>query len=191
VNILVIDGNPDPSPERLTAALATAYQEGAQGAGCSVRRLDVGSLNFPILRKAADFSATPSKKTVVEAREAFLAADHIVFVYPLWLGGPPALLKALMEQIGRVQFLLRENKGGFPLGGLKGRSARIIVTMGMPAFLYRILYRAHGVKAFNRSLLGIAGLSPVKTSYFGGAAILPPQSARLVEKVRKMGRDRA
>jgi putative NADPH-quinone reductase len=190
-HILVIDGNPDPAPERLTSALALAYLEGAESSGCIVRSINIGSIDFPILRKAADFCTEAADSAIKNAQDAFLRADHIVFVYPLWLGGPPALLKAFMEQVARNQFLLRENKGGFPVGGLKGRSACVIVTMGMPALLYRTLYGAHGVKAFNRSILNMAGLAPVRTSYFGGNAITQPNSAHLVEKVRDMGRRKA
>jgi hypothetical protein len=39
--------------------------------------------------------------------------------------------------------------------------------MGMPALAYRLLYGAHGVRAFNRSILNVAGVKPVSVSYFG------------------------
>jgi len=187
-HILIIEGHPDPSPERLVSALASAYQKGAEGADRIVRRINVGAMYFPLLRTAAEFAQEPPDQAIREARSAFLQADHIVFIYPLWLGGPPALLKAFMEQMARGQFLLQENKGGFPRGGLKGRSASVIVTMGMPPLVYRTLFGAHGVKAFNRSILRMAGLSPVRTSYFGGASITPPRCTELVEKLRVMGR---
>lgn len=189
--ILVINGNPDPAPERLSSALATAYQEGAEGKDCKVRRLDVGGLDIPVLRKAADFLTQATDRATTEAQEAFLAANHIVLIYPIWLGSPPALLKAFMEQLSRSEFLLKKKGDGFPAGGLKGRSARVIVTMGMPTLLYRTWFGAHGVKAFNQAILGMAGLSPIRTSYFGAAAIAPPRSGQLVEKVRAMGRRHA
>ena len=44
MNILVINGHPDPSPERLAAALAKAYAEGAETAGHQVRRIDIGAV---------------------------------------------------------------------------------------------------------------------------------------------------
>ncbi|MNC90158.1 Flavodoxin-like fold protein [compost metagenome] len=72
-----------------------------------------------------------------------------------------------MEQVSRAGFALQAGPGGLPKGQLKGKSARIIVTMGMPALAYRLIYRAHGVKSFNRSILGLAGIKPIATSYFG------------------------
>jgi putative NADPH-quinone reductase len=187
-NVLIINGNPDPSPDRLSAGLAEAYQQGAEQEHHLVRRVDIGAVDFPLLRTAAQFTSAPEDTVIREAQKAFLGADHILFIYPLWLGGPPAILKGFMEQLGRQQFLLRENKRGFPLGALKGRSASVIVTMGMPPFFYRTMFGAHGVKGFNLSLLRLAGIRPIATHLFGGRAITPPHSLSLIEKTRKLGR---
>jgi putative NADPH-quinone reductase len=187
-HVLILNGNPDPGPDRLTHALADAYRKGAEDAGCVVRHINIGDLDFPILRNAEQFATYPREEAIIEAREAFLNANHIVILYPLWLGGPPALLKAYMEQIGRDNFLLGKSERGFPAGRLKGRSARVIVTMGMPALIYRLWYGAHGVKAFNRSILNLAGIRPVATSLFGGVGMKPGACAAIIEKVRKMGR---
>ncbi|HKQ45792.1 MAG TPA: NAD(P)H-dependent oxidoreductase [Rhizomicrobium sp.] len=190
-HILLINGNPDPSPEKLTSALAKAYREGAEEAGCRVRQIDVGGIEFPWLQNAKDFATKATDKTIVEAQSAIRAADHIVFIYPLWLGSAPALLKAYMERIACGEFLLGKSDGGFPPGQLKGRSARVIVTMGMPSLLYRIIFGAHGVKAFNHGILGIAGIKPVKTTLFGGSQIQPQRCARAIEIVREMGRSKS
>jgi hypothetical protein len=42
--------------------------------------------------------------------------------------------------------------------------------MGMPALAYRLVWRAHGVRSFNSSILGMAGIRPIATSYFGAIA---------------------
>jgi putative NADPH-quinone reductase len=59
----------------------------------------------------------------------------------------PALLKAFIEQVMRPGIALEYREHGFPKGLLAGRSARIIVTMGMPALIYRWYFRAHGARA--------------------------------------------
>lgn len=187
--ILVINGHPDPAPERLSAGLASAYAEGAQRAGHQVRRIDVGALDFAILRRVQDFMAEPGEDSVLNAREEIRRAEHLVFVFPLWLGGPPALLKAFMEQVGRNEFLLGQSKSGFPVGKLKGRSARLIVTMGMPTIAYRLWFGGFGVRAFARGILGLSGVRPVGITYFG-----MPSEARCRDwtaRARKMGERRA
>jgi len=50
---------------------------------------------------------------------------------------------------------------------LAGRSARIIVTMGMPVLLYRWYFGAYGVRGFERSILSFAGIKPVRESFYG------------------------
>lgn len=183
--ILVINGHPDPSPERLSAGLASAYADGARAKGHEVRRLDVGAMDFSILRRVQDFMTEPGEDSILHAREEFSWAQHIVFVFPLWLGGPPALLKAFMEQVGRHDFLLGQSSSGFPAGKLKGRSARLVVTMGMPSVIYCFVFGGFGVRAFAKGILGLAGVKPVRITYFG----MPSEKrcSNWATRIRKMG----
>ena len=91
-------------------------------------------------------------------------AEHLVFVYPLWLGTMPALLKAFLEQSFRPGFAMGKSYEGKSYEGkfyegkawsrrLSGRSARIVVTMGMPALLYRWYFGAHGLKSIEQGIL--------------------------------------
>ncbi|OYW93085.1 MAG: hypothetical protein B7Z13_08235 [Caulobacterales bacterium 32-67-6] len=57
--ILLINGHPDPDPDRLCAALASAYEAGAVAAGHEVRRIEVGHLDLAPITSKADFMATP------------------------------------------------------------------------------------------------------------------------------------
>ena len=184
--ILVINANPDSDPARLTAALAHAYRDGAEGAGHTVHMLSLGALSFPLLRSAREFMTAPTEPDIVAARAEFLWAEHIVFIFPLWLGSVPALLKGFMEQVSRAQFALKENPRGFPIGQLAGRSAHVVATMGMPAIFYRVLFGAHGVSAFARSILGFSGMRPVRRTYLGGAAS-QDSARRWLEQMRKAG----
>lgn len=79
----------------------------------------------------------------------------------------PALLKAFLEQVIRPGVAFEYRKEGFPRRLLTGRSARVVVTMGMPALLYRWYFRAHGVRGFERSVLRFAGLKPVRETLLG------------------------
>jgi putative NADPH-quinone reductase len=187
-SILVINANPDPSPDRLSAALATAYAQGARETGHTVQFISVGELSFPLLRNSREFLVVPADPEILAARKTILEAEHIVFIYPLWLGGPPALLKGFMEQVACGEFALSTGAHGLPKGNLKGRSARVIVTMGMPAIFYRLFYGAHGVIAFNRSVLGIAGIRPIRTSYLGGVGGGHARCIRMVKRLHRMGR---
>jgi putative NADPH-quinone reductase len=112
-------------------------------------------------------------------------AEHLVFFYPLWLGDMPALLKAFLEQVARPGFAIAEGKMPKPL--LRGRSARLVVTMGMPAFFYRFYYGGHSVKSFQRNILKFAGIRPVESSLIGNVEGNPADRAAWLDRMRELG----
>jgi putative NADPH-quinone reductase len=166
--ILIIDGHPDTAPARYLHALADAYRQAAVAAGHDVRTIMVGSLEFDGLRSGEDFQKGTPPPAIIEAQEAVRWADHLVILYPLWLGGMPALLKSFFEQLLRPGFAFAAARGrGMPRKLLSGRSARIIVTMGMPALFYRWYFRAHSLKSLERNILAFCGVKPVRSSLVG------------------------
>jgi putative NADPH-quinone reductase len=167
MNIAIIQGHPDPAGGHFGHALAAAYAEAAKSAGHEVRTIEVAKLDFPPLRAASDWQQA-APRPIAEAQEILNWAQHFFIVFPLWMGDMPALLKAFFEQVLRPGFAFGEARPGrLPKKLLKGRSARILVTMGMPAFFYRAYYRAHSVKNLKRNILEFCGVSPVHTTLIG------------------------
>lgn len=164
--IVVIQGHPDPAPGRFGRALAEAYAQGAESAGHEVTTIELARLQFPLLRNEKEWREAPPP-AIRRAQEAIVAAKHLVFVFPLWLGDMPALVKGFLEQTLRPGFALGEAKRGFPPKLLKGRSARIVVTMGMPGLFYSLYYRGHSMKSLKRNILEFCGIAPVATSLVG------------------------
>lgn len=186
----ILDGHPDPAREHLIHALADRYAAAAREAGHDVRRINVADLDVPLLRKPSEFYRAPAPQTLVPAQNDVRQSNHVVILYPLWEGDMPAALKAFMEQVFRPGFAMDEGGGplGMPKPLLRGKSARIIVTMGMPRLFYRIVFGAHSVKAL-RLLLVFAGISPVNVTLFGG--ISPEASgdhSRLVQRMEVLAR---
>lgn len=185
--ILVIDAHPDPDPKRLDHALADVYAQGAREAGAEVRLLRLCDTPIEMLRSAEAFGTAPTQSAIVSAREDIVWAEHLVFVFPLWLGDMPALLKAFFEQISRASFAIGLSGNGFPKPMLKGRSARLIVTMGMPGFAYRLLFGAHAMRGMSASILEISGIRPVRHTYFGGIGARDA-AERALSQTRDLGR---
>lgn len=187
--ILLLNGHPDTARKGLCGALADAYAEGAISAGHSVERLDIGALRFDLLRSQAEFETGTAPPDILAAQEAIRRADHLVVVFPLWLGDMPALLKGFFEQTLRPGFAFAYRPNGFPQKHLGGRSARIVVTMGMPGIVYRWYFRAHAVKNLKRNILGFVGYGPVRDTIVGGVATAKPAAiARHFETMRALGR---
>lgn len=173
--ILIILGHPDSSPARLCRALADAYADGARASGHEVRIIDIATLDFPVLRSSLEFNEGSLPAGLEDAARAIQEAGHLVFVFPLWLGTMPALLKAFLEQVLRPGIAFAypaAGQSGFAKTLLGGRSARLVVTMGMPALAYRLWYRGHGIAGMRRNILNFVGIAPVRETLLGsvGAA---------------------
>ncbi len=73
----------------------------------------------------------------------------------------PALLKGFLEQALRPGFAIDRKGAGLNSGLLRDKSARLVVTMDMPAIFYRFYFGAHSVKSFERNILKLVGIKPV------------------------------
>jgi putative NADPH-quinone reductase len=188
--VLIINGHPDPAIERFGAALARAYRRGAEAGGHEVRTITLGELEFPLIRSADAFNAETAPPAIQAAQADITWAEHVVIVFPLWLGGLPALTKGFFEQVFRPWFAMRWSEGRFPKGLLEGKSVRLIVTMGMPATAYKLLFGASGVRSFERSVLRLVGLYRTGTTMIGGVAALSEETAKThLDEVEALGRD--
>lgn len=160
--ILILVGHPDPSPDRFGGALASAYADAAVKAGHTVKRVDLGSMDVPYLLRQSEFEQGQPPAEIRALQQDIERAEHIVLLFPLWLGGVPAKLK--------------------------GRSARLVVTMGMPGPVFRLVFGAHGVKAIEKGILMLAGVRPIRSSIVGGVeSIGPAGRARWLARMRALG----
>jgi len=187
--ILILQGHPDALAPHFCHALAQAYREGAEEAGHSVRVVDVAALDFPLLRTQAEWEHGELPASLLPAQQDIAWCEHMVFFFPLWLGDMPALLKGFLEQVARPGFAFKK-EGGNPFGkkGLTGRSARVVVTMGMPALLYRFFFRAHSVRSLERNILGFVGIAPIHETLIGLVGNLDEVGAlKHLAKLRKLG----
>jgi putative NADPH-quinone reductase len=187
--IVIIQGHPDAQTRHFGHALADEYAKGAEDGGHEVRRLELAMLDFPILRKKEDYESGVPPDSVKMAQEAIAWADHLVIVYPLWLGSMPALLKAFLEQVFRPGFAFEyQPSGRMPKKLLAGKSARIVVTMVMPAFIYRWFFFAHSQKSLKRDILGFCGVEPIKSTLIGNIeGMTEPQRMNWLDEVRGLG----
>ena len=166
--IAIIQGHPDPVGSHYCNALVDAYAAGARGEGHEVRMIDVARLDFSLLRTQEQFKNETPCEDIRDAQDAIRWADHVVFCYPLWLGTLPALLKGFLEQVFREGFAMKMRPDGHGWTRLlKGKSARVVVTMGMPALMYRVFFGSHGLKSLERSILSFAGIAPIRASLIG------------------------
>lgn len=189
--ILIIEGHPDPCNRHFCHALADAYERGARAAGHELRRVQPADIGFPFLRSKEEWEQGQLPPMLTDAQESIGWAEHLVLIYPLWLGDMPAVLKGFLEQVTRPGFAFRkEGSNPFAHKALTGRSARVVVTMGMPALVYRWYFGAHRLKSLERNILRFVGIAPIARTLIGGMGGLSREQAnRWLDRMTLLGRD--
>ena len=188
--VLVIDGHPDPAPRRFVHALAEAYEQGAKDGRHKVMRIRASDIEFPLIRAKSEYERGDPPDSLRPCLDALEWATHLVVLYPLWLGSVPALLKGFLEQLIRPGFAFSTaTLGRWPVKFLRGRSARIVVTMGMPAIAYRLRFGACSSRSLQSAVLATSGFRPVRTTIIGGAERLTKgQREGWIAKMHELGR---
>ena len=137
--ILLIVGS--PKRKSFCHLLAECYAQGARAADHVVRELKLGELAFdPILHEGYEQSQV-LEPDLLEAQRQIHWAEHLVFVYPVWWGGLPALLQGFFDRVLQPGFAFRyrgtQDKDWEQLLG--GRSADLLVCHDQPLSRLRFL----------------------------------------------------
>lgn len=167
--IAIIVGH--PQQQTLCDGLAEAYERGAKAAGHEVKLFALSKLQFdPILHEGYR-REQPLEPDLQAAYDWMAAAEHWVFVFPLWCGDMPALLKGFFERILQPDLIRRHGtEQAMNWRIFENKSARIIMTMGMPTLFYRFWYGASTIRLMKRNILHFIGVKPVRHTLFGMVA---------------------
>ena len=164
--IAIVVGN--PLHNSYSEALGEAYRRGAESGGHQADLFVLGRMNFDAILREGYRREQLLEPDLAAARAAFVACDHVVIIFPLWCGDMPAILKGFFERILQPDLLAIQKSGGKASWKFfKGKSARIIMTMGMPGWFYRIYFGAHALKLLKRNILQFIGIAPVRSSVYG------------------------
>jgi putative NADPH-quinone reductase len=170
-------------------ALGEAYAKGARAGGHDVTHVRTAELTFDPVLRGAYAELQPLEPDLAAAHDALLAADHIVIIFPLWLGTMPAILKGFLERVLQPEIFDAAREGRFQKP-LKGKSARIITTMGMPGFVYRWWFGTHALKVLEHNILRFVGAAPVRNTIHGSIeSVSDDKRKSWLADAEAMGRD--
>lgn len=185
--ILIILGQ--PSSNSLCATLAHTYADAARQSGAEVRLLELGEMVFdPILRQGYEHSQ-PLEPDLRDAQVDITWAQHLVWVYPIWWGGLPALLKGFLDRIFLPGFAFKYRINSVRWDRLlTGRSADLLVTMDSPPWYYRWVQRQPGHRQMKHAILEFSGIQPVRLHSFG-PVVKSSDATRTdwIQRVRMLG----
>ena len=125
--------------------------------------LDLYRINFdPILTKE-EFTTEGHTKATEQNKliqDKINASDELIFIYPAWWAGMPAILKGFFDRLFTEGFAL-SFEGKMPKGLLKNKKATVYMTTGGPKFIHFIMGNRYK-KLIKKDILEFSG---IKTNF--------------------------
>jgi putative NADPH-quinone reductase len=164
-SILVINGH--PNPKSLCQSLSDQYAKASLDAGFKTQQVNLHELKFNPNLNTGYKSNQDMEPDLIRCQHLIQEANHLVFVFPSWWASLPAILKGFIDRVFLPGFSFQyQEKSPFPKQLLKGKSARLIITMDAPKWYYLWINGAPGVKIMKKGTLEFCGVSPVKVTIF-------------------------
>lgn len=158
-----------PNPKSFTHAVLEATLDGLNRAGCTFDLVDLYAEGFdPVLvvdetRRRRDLGSVEETR---QARALVAAATTLIFVYPVWWGGFPAMLKGYIDRVFvsglTYSFEGRPRDAVFPTGLMRGRAAHFFYTLDSPAL---VAWLDPGWWSNVFTVFRYCGFSPVRRHY--------------------------
>jgi NAD(P)H dehydrogenase (quinone) len=151
-----------PNPKSFTHAVLEAVQAGLAQAPCEVKTVDLHAEGFqPVLvvdeqRRRRDLDKVAETQPY---RDQIAWCDAMVFVYPVWWGGMPAMLKGYLDRTF-VSGLTKTQV--FPNGLARGKAAHFFYTLDSPAL---VAWLDPGWFSNYFTVFRYCGFSPVRRHY--------------------------
>ena len=146
--LVILNGNPDPGPERFSAALCRSYAMGARRSGWNTTQLNVSEISGE--RYAA------ATANLAHALKSTCSANRLAIILPVWLGLPPDCLT----------YFLRLARGLSP-DILAKIPTHVIATMDMPGFVYRNQTMKNGAGQILPVVVALPGIRIAKYTLVG------------------------
>ena len=166
--------------ERLVATL--------EAKGHSVTVLDLYADQFNPVLSAADLAVYGEGKTTDPQVERYVQildqTEQIIFIYPIWWGGMPAVLKGFVDRVLVKGFAYDYSDNPIPQALLKGRTGWVITTHDTVGFFARLFMQDYG-RVLARHILRMVGIRPVQQSqlaYVRGSK--PEKIAAFLDKIQ-------
>ena len=164
--ILIINGH--PNRDSFNFGLAEAYKKGAVHSGAEIQEITIADLEFNPNLQFGYQKRMELEPDLIKAWEIIQWADHLVWIYPVWWGSFPAILKGFIDRIFLPGFAFRKRKNSlWSEKLLKGKTARIISTLDQPAWYYWLVYKQPSHNAMKKLTLEFSGISHIKVTTIG------------------------
>jgi|TARA_R110001599_G_scaffold70858_2_gene198190 NAD(P)H dehydrogenase (quinone) len=184
--VLVLAANPKGSS--FINYLAEAYANSAEEKN-EVQLLKISDMEFS-LDLSKGYAEEHSMEDSLKSFQASLDwCEHLVIFTPIWWGSLPAKLKGLIDRTFLPGFAFQYEKGkSIPKKLLKGKTARLVMTMDTPPWYYFLIQGAPAIKQLKTTTLKFVGFSSVKSKMIGPIISSTKKSrSKWVNEISKLG----
>ena len=186
--IMILVGHPQHST--FCEAIGRAYKKGTLATGHQAQSFILSEMDFDPILRAGFRKEQPLEPDLRAAYEFLASCDHLVLIFPLWCGDMPALLKGFIERILQPDLIARQDTETAMNWHISAnKSARIVMTMGMPISIYRWWYCGHALKLLTRNVLHFIGIKPVRHTLYGMIGTSKPATReRWLREIEVLGK---
>lgn len=186
--IALIYGHPDK--ESYNYALAEAYKKGAITSGNEIKEIIIADLDFNLNLQYGYRKRTELEPDLLKSQEILKWANHLVWIYPVWWGSVPAILKGFLDRVllPGFAFSKRENSLWWDKY-FTGKTARIICTLDQPSWYYKWAYGGPSHKAMKKLTMHFIGVKKVRITTIGPIRLSKEKfRTKWLKNVEKLGR---
>ena len=185
--VLIINGHPDK--ESFNYGLSEAYKKGAQKSKAEIKEIKIRELSFNPNLEYGYRKRTELEPDLLDAQEKLKWADHIVWVYPVWWGSVPAIMKGFLDRVLLPGFAFQKREGSVWWDKYFTRkSSHLICTMDQPTWYYRLVYNCPSHNAMKKLTMNFIGIKSVKITSIGPIRLSKEEfRQKWLAKVEKLG----
>ncbi len=185
--IAVIVGHPDK--ESYNFAIAEAYKKGVQTSGAEIQEIIIRDLDFNPNLQFGYRKRTKLEPDLLKSQEILKWADHLVWIYPVWWGSIPAIMKGFLDRVLLPGYAFNKKENSLWWNKhFTGKTSRIICTLDQPAWYYKWFYGNPSHNAMKKLTLNFIGVKKVQITTICPIRLSKKEfRVKWLNKVEKLG----
>ena len=187
--ILIINGHPDK--ESFNYGISKSYKIGATNSNAEIKEINIRELKFNPNLEFGYRKRTELEPDLLDAQEKIKWADHLVWVYPVWWGSVPAIMKGFIDRVFLPGFAFKKKEESVWWNKyLTGKTARLICTLDQPSWYYKWIYGNPSHNAMKKLTMQFVGIKKVKITTIGPIRLSKEDfRSKWLKKIEKLGKE--
>lgn len=149
--------------------------------------IDLYKIKFnPVLSKSDLYEGKTkgSAKDVVKMQQKITDAEHLIFIYPMWWNGMPAILKGFIDRVFSSGYAFKY-VGVLPQGLLHGKRASVFVSTGSKKLITYLFLGNRFKKNATKDIFGFCGIKAKVYQVDEAYALNDKQKEKIRKNVEK------